>query len=146
MGGPILLPGGMFLPTASLGPTTLLLPGLGLLLVMLRWLLLGALLLLALLILLLLLLRRLLGALLLLALLVLLWLLLRRLLSSLLLLALLPLLPLLRWRRFVFPPIRLVLLLLILVGLSVRWSNRAQKQKYRHRADKNESHKDHQLC
>jgi hypothetical protein len=51
MGGPILLPGGVFLPTASLGPTTLLLPGLGLLLISLRLLLLGALLLLSLLIL-----------------------------------------------------------------------------------------------
>ena len=57
MGGPILLPGGMFLPTASLGPTTLLLPGLGLLLITLRLRLLGALWLLAPLILLLLLLR-----------------------------------------------------------------------------------------
>ena len=160
MGRPILLPGGVFLPTASLGPATLLLPSLGLLLITLR-LLLGTLLLRALLVLLLSL-RRLLGSLLL-ALLILLLLLLglaativlallllrRRLLGALVLaLILSPMfvlarLPLLRWRWLVSPPVRFILLLPILVGLSVPWSNRPQKQKHRHSSDKNEFHNDH---
>jgi uncharacterized membrane protein YqjE len=82
----------------------------------------------------------LLSSLLLLTLLMLLLLLLLRRLSAMFVLALLPLL---RWRRFVSPPIRLVLLWPI---LSVRWSNRPQKQKHRHRAKENEFHKDHPLC